>query len=128
VAFENAAAARHSDDAREAFAILVEEAIEGGKAAIIRPEVRRELVLAGEAKGLRPFEAQLTIAMVQDAARHGEVVRRVPAKGALATGSNAVGSAGHARSTGRNLTSQLVLAILMGMVIFAALVVAVLRA
>jgi hypothetical protein len=130
IAYENASAARHSDGARLAFAKLVEESIEGGRAAIIRPETRRELAAAAESQGLRPFEAQLTIAMVQDAARHGEVLaraersaderraRHVPRD--MTPGAPTVAAPAHAR--------HLMLAVAMGLVIFSALVVAVLRA
>lgn len=139
IAYENASAARHSDGARLAFAKLVEESIEGGRAAIIRPETRRELAAAAESQGLRPFEAQLTIAMVQDAARHGEVLaraersaderraRHVPRD--MTPGGRhdpsprvapTVAAPAHAR--------HLMLAVAMGLVIFSALVVAVLRA
>jgi len=139
IAYENASAARHSDGARLAFAKLVEESIEGGRAAIIRPETRRELAAAAETRGLRPFEAQLTIAMVQDAARHGEVIaragreaderraRHVPrdttpggCHDPSPRAAPILAAPAHAR--------HLMLAVAMGVVIFASLVVAVLRA
>ncbi len=141
IAYENASAARHSDGARLAFAKLVEESIEGGRAAIIRPETRRELAAAAEAQGLRPFEAQLTIAMVQDAARHGEVLAYaglpVTAVGDQRPRGQRDTTPGgrHDPSPRRHLPSSsnphgrhLLLAVVMGMVIFASLVVAVLRA
>lgn len=146
IAYENASAARHSDGARLAFARLVEESIEGGRAAIIRPETRRDLAAAAEAHGLRPFEAQLTIAMVQDAARHGEVlapaalpvtpvggpfrgsqrprVLRDTTPGGVHDPSPRSAYRGAIAPYGRHL----LLSVVMGMVIFAALVVAVLRA
>lgn len=54
---------------------LAEQAIEGGRAGIIRPEVRRRLVAAGVSMGLRPFDANLVIAIVQDDARSGTASR-----------------------------------------------------
>lgn len=59
------------DDARLITAKLAAEAIEGGRAAIIRPEVRRRLVATATGMGLRPFDANLVIAIVQDDARTG---------------------------------------------------------
>lgn len=63
------------DDARWMLANLAEQAIEGGRAGIIRPEVRRRLVAAGVSMGLRPFDANLVIAIVQDDARSGTASR-----------------------------------------------------
>lgn len=57
------------DDARWVFAREVSDSLEGGRAAILPPGRRRELVAAGVRRGLRPFEANLVIAMVQDHAR-----------------------------------------------------------
>ncbi|HYE60579.1 MAG TPA: hypothetical protein VD997_01165 [Phycisphaerales bacterium] len=59
-------------DARWELALEVEESIEGGRAAIIRPEVRRRLVTRATERGLRPFDANLVIAVVQEGARRGE--------------------------------------------------------
>ncbi|MCA9294405.1 MAG: hypothetical protein KDA20_11390 [Phycisphaerales bacterium] len=53
-------------------ALRVADALEGGRAAILRPERRRELVANAQAMGLRPFDANLIIAIVQDGARRGE--------------------------------------------------------
>ncbi len=73
VATENhAAAALDSDDARIAFALRVADALEGGRAAILTPESRRRLLRASARLGLKPFDAGLVIAIVQDAARRGE--------------------------------------------------------
>lgn len=57
------------DDVRWVFAQQVREALEGGRAAILRPDRRRDLVAAGVRQGLRPFDANLVIAIVQDQAR-----------------------------------------------------------
>jgi hypothetical protein len=59
-------------DVRMVFATEVARAIEGGRAAILRPERRRALVGAAVSWGLREFDANLIIAIVQDGARHGE--------------------------------------------------------
>ncbi|MBL8964686.1 MAG: hypothetical protein KF787_02305 [Phycisphaeraceae bacterium] len=57
------------DDVRWVFAQQVREALEGGRAAILTPDRRRDLVAAGVRQGLRPFDANLVIAIVQDQAR-----------------------------------------------------------
>ena len=72
IARENHAAALAADDARWLFAQHVKDSVEGGRAALLRPQVRRNLVARAEAMGLRPFDANLVIAIVQDAARRGE--------------------------------------------------------
>lgn len=78
------------DDLRDVFAAKVVGALDGGRAAILRPQVRRDLVAAAVTLGMRPFEANLVIALVQDSARRGATgsaavarahlveVRRVP--------------------------------------------------
>jgi len=63
----------------QAFAALAAARIEGGRAAILRPEARRGLMRAATAAGLRPFDATLIIAMVQDRARRGEPLAEAPA-------------------------------------------------
>lgn len=60
-----------ADDAHLLFAARVGDALEGGRAAILSPIRRRELVAAAVASGLRPFDANLVIAIVQEAAREG---------------------------------------------------------
>ncbi len=69
---ENHAASRlDPDDARGIVAARVAEALEGGPAAILRPERRRRIVALASRLGLRPFDANLIIAIVQDGARRG---------------------------------------------------------
>lgn len=58
-------------DARRILALTTAQALEGGRAAILRPDRRRLLVSAAGRLGLRPFEANLVIAIVQDGARRG---------------------------------------------------------
>lgn len=63
-----------ASDVRAAFAIEVAGSLEGGRAALLRPEVRRRLIASGVDMGLREFDSNLVIAIVQDAARAGERV------------------------------------------------------
>ncbi len=58
-------------DARWIFATRVASALEGGRTGLLRPERRRELVVKADELGLRAFDANLVIAIVQDAAREG---------------------------------------------------------
>lgn len=73
IARENhSAAAMPAGDPRLDFATVVKSSLEGGRAAILRPERRRDLMTRADALGLRPFDANLVIAVVQEAARRGE--------------------------------------------------------
>jgi hypothetical protein len=84
VELENrAAAALTADDARWALAARTAADIEGGAAAILRPERRRALVAMGGHLGLKPFDTNLVIAIVQDAARSGEEPLGPRARGLL---------------------------------------------
>lgn len=67
-----AAAGMSADDARWVFASRVSESLEGGRAAMLRPERRRRLVDLAQRLGLTHFDASLVIAIVQDSARRGE--------------------------------------------------------
>ena len=81
IARENhAASSLDPADVRWELASRVQHSLEGGNAAILRPERRRELIAAAVGRGMRPFDANLVIAIVQDAARRGECVS--PRKGA----------------------------------------------
>gem|GEM_PF-6657509 len=64
-------------DARVIFATQVQDCLEGGRAAILRPQRREELLALSHRMGFRPFDANLIIALVQDAARRGEVLAHV---------------------------------------------------
>ncbi|MBX3362641.1 MAG: hypothetical protein KF912_05940 [Phycisphaeraceae bacterium] len=67
---ENArASALDPEDARAILARRVVESLEGGAAAVLRPEIRSRLVTTGVRMGLRPFDANLVIAIMQDDAR-----------------------------------------------------------
>lgn len=85
VAAENASAALGADDARQAFAVAVARSLEGGRAAILRPDARRSLTSQAGRLGLRPFDAALVIAIVQDAARRGESPDSPPMLAAIPT-------------------------------------------
>ena len=67
-----AAGALSPDDARWILAAQAAATLEGGRLAMLRPERRRALVALATRIGLRPFDASLVIAIVQDAARCGE--------------------------------------------------------
>lgn len=60
-----------AEDARGIVAARVAEALEGGRAGVLRPERRRKIVTLATRLGLRPFDANLIIAIVQDGARRG---------------------------------------------------------
>lgn len=72
VAGENRAAAGLSaGDARRVFAVQVAGQLEGGRAAVLTAERRRRLLRRARGLGLRAFDANLIIAVVQDEARRG---------------------------------------------------------
>lgn len=59
-------------DARIMFATRVATSLEGGQAAVLRPENRARLRQLANRMGIRDFDASLIVAIVQDAARRGE--------------------------------------------------------
>lgn len=59
-------------DPRWVFAVRVAYSLEGGRAAILRPAERRHLSRLARYLALRPFDANLIIAIVQDAARSSD--------------------------------------------------------
>jgi hypothetical protein len=67
---ENLVAAAAAD-ARWVLAVRTATLLEGGRAAILRPERRERLVGMATRLGLRTFDAALVIAIVQDSARSG---------------------------------------------------------
>ncbi|TVQ62581.1 MAG: hypothetical protein EA378_04435 [Phycisphaerales bacterium] len=70
VAAENrSAAAVTVGDARWVFAARVATALEGGRSAVLAPERRERLITTARHLGLRPFDANLIVAIVQDTAR-----------------------------------------------------------
>lgn len=79
-AAQNAAA----QNAAALFASVVASRVEGGRAGIVRPAVRRDLMRAAGLAGLRAFDATLIIALVQDRARRGESLAGVAADPRLA--------------------------------------------
>lgn len=68
---ENKAASMSALDPRWALAVRASSMLQGGRAAILPPESRRFLVQLGKDINLRPFDSNLVIAIVQDAARAG---------------------------------------------------------
>lgn len=58
-------------DARWVFAARVAESLEGHSAAILSPDKRERLLKLAEILGLRAFDANLIIAIVQDSVRCG---------------------------------------------------------
>lgn len=68
------AATMPQTDARWIFALDVAGQLQGGRAALLAPERRRQLVARAVRAGLRSFDANLVIAVVQEAARRGECV------------------------------------------------------
>ena len=60
-----------SGDARWVLAVQAAASIQGGRAAVLSPERRRRLQAIAANLGLRPFDATLVLAVVQDAARTG---------------------------------------------------------
>lgn len=72
IARENRSAAGVSaTDARWVVAVRAAEALEGGRLAMLRPEKRRHISTLATRLGLRPFDANLIMAIVQDSARAG---------------------------------------------------------
>jgi hypothetical protein len=69
---ENKAASMSALDPRWALAVRASSLLQGGRSAILPPESRRLLVSIGRDLSLRPFDANLIIAVVQDAARTGQ--------------------------------------------------------
>lgn len=70
-------------DPRWLLALQTAHSIEGGRAAVLPPEARARLVALGTRLGLRPFDANLVIAIVQDGARSGEGALDVGARSRL---------------------------------------------
>lgn len=76
VARENLlASALPTTDVRWILATKAAQAIEGGRAALLRPEARKRLLSEARSMGLRPFDANLVLAIVQDQARIGGSMR-----------------------------------------------------
>lgn len=66
------AASLPAEDARVIFATEVAGQLQGGLVALLTPERRRRLMNRADGLGLRAFDANLIIAIVQDRARCGE--------------------------------------------------------
>jgi hypothetical protein len=59
-------------DPRWLLAVKTSSLLEGGRAALLRPDRRKIVLDLAQHMGLRPFDANLVIAVVQDSARAGE--------------------------------------------------------
>jgi hypothetical protein len=59
-------------DPRWVLAVRTAQWLQGGRAAILTPEHRRRILGLAQHIGLRPFDASLVIAIVQDAVRCGQ--------------------------------------------------------
>lgn len=115
VARENAsAAALTPNDARWIFAVRVRTALEGGQAAILPPVRRERLVRLATRIGLRPFDANLIVAVVQDSVRTG----RNGLDGAVEQRLTLIRPPQTRRSAGRSIA----LAVVIGLVLLAALI------
>jgi hypothetical protein len=65
------ASALAATDARWVLASRVSDSLQGGRAGVLPPESRTKLLDLGRRLGLRPFDCNLIIAIVQDHARCG---------------------------------------------------------
>lgn len=84
IAAENHSASSLSvDDARWAFAVTVSQSLQGGRTAALPPASRERLLNTATRMGMRPFDANLVIAIVQDGARSGEGSLAAPVAGRL---------------------------------------------
>lgn len=68
------AAGLAADDARWVLATAVAGEVQGGRAALVTPASRDRILATARRLGLRAFDANLVIAIVQDGARRGEVL------------------------------------------------------
>lgn len=69
-----AAAGLTATDPRWVLALRVAVSLAGGRAAVLTPDKRRSMERLAGRLGLRPFDAALVIAIVQDASRRGESI------------------------------------------------------
>lgn len=69
---ENRSTQLSGDDHRAVFAAHVSRQLDGGRAAILAPDKRRHLLKIARQLGLGDFDANLVIAIVQDAVREGD--------------------------------------------------------
>mgnify|MGYP000893575901 CR=1 FL=1 len=77
VARENQLAATISTyDARWIFAVDIASSLVGGRSALLPAKTRKRLLARAAALGMRPFDANLVIAVVQDAQREGRALSR----------------------------------------------------
>lgn len=116
-----AASAMSALDARWMLAQAVSANLELGTVAALQPEKRARLVAHAAALGLRPFDANLVIAIVQDQARQGRSLDRDAAE-RLSMISPAHSRGGTARAESDELLRLLVIAAGLGMIILSVLI------
>ena len=63
-------------DARWIFAVDIAASLVGGRAAVLPAKARKRLLARAAGMGMRPFDANLVIAVVQDAQREGRALSR----------------------------------------------------
>ncbi|MBX3322894.1 MAG: hypothetical protein KF757_07885 [Phycisphaeraceae bacterium] len=68
---DNAGVSLAPTDPRWVFAVRVAASLEGGRAGVLTPAKRDHLLRLADLFGLRPFDASLIIAIVQDSVRCG---------------------------------------------------------
>lgn len=105
-------------DPRWVLAARAASLLEGGRAALLTPDRRRRLMSLADRMGLRPFDASLVIAIVQDSARtgNGSVLSSPGVAGRLRLVGGAAPPAGR---TGVPLL-QVLLSLLLGVAVFVA--------
>ena len=109
-------------DPRWLFSIRVASLLEGGRAAVLRPERRERLTATAKGLGLRAFDAALIIAMVQDEARRGDVPQGHPPLTARLAESLTAVPAPERTSPGPGILQRLAAAMLIAACMVAALI------
>lgn len=94
------------EDARRIVATRIARALEGGRAAILTPDVRRSIVTEAKRMGLRPFDANLIIAIVQDRARCGDPLDQLGSDGRIRLVREAGAKRGGLTETGNSETGS----------------------
>ncbi len=123
VARENReAAAMLADDARWMLAQSVAANLEHGRAAVLPPEKRRRLVTHAHNLGLRPFDANMVIAMVQDHARSGNAALDRDLASRLSLVGDASGAGRGTRIEGGPTWRMLIAAVLLAAAMTAAMI------
>jgi hypothetical protein len=107
-------------DARWVLALRVAQHLDGGTAAILTFEKRARLLAIARRLGLRPFDAGLVIAIVQDAARTGRPLGPGVVERLWMVGGAGEGAGSHDRREARVLAASLVAAVALAALIVVA--------